>query len=511
MESVHRDDRPDLTTAIKASINGISSLDVIHRIVRPRGLIRHVHVRGEMRNTSDGSQVLSGTVQDVSDQMAAEARIRELAYFDPLTGLPNRRFIVDRLEKIVSLRERMAYSGGVIFIDLDNFKTLNDTYGHDKGDLLLKEVANRIRSCVRHCDSVGRFGGDEFVVLIECIGDDVMDEGAHAHTIAEKILAALNEPYDLDGLPYRLTPSIGIALFDGDTPTTGDLLKRADMAMYKSKAEGRNTIRFFSDELQRVVTARAELESDIRNAVLHKEFHLDLQLQENAAGKVSGVEILLRWHSQKRGMVPPTQFIPLAEETGLIMPIGAWVLEEACKIVKRWSELPYLRDLVVSVNVSVRQFHHPDFVAQVCNALSQCGADPSKLKLEITESMLISDYQDTNKKMIALKSLGIRFALDDFGTGCSSLSHLQRLPIDQLKIDQSFVQHVISDKNDAAITRSIISLAKSLGLAVIAEGVETEAQQRFLWEEGCMEFQGFLYHLPLSTDDIESHLTRVNG
>ncbi|OWW20625.1 EAL domain-containing protein [Noviherbaspirillum denitrificans] len=508
MGSVHRDDRAALSLALEAAMNGVAQMDLVHRIVLPGGVVRHVHERGELRLRHGRERMVAGTVQDVSDQVAAEARIRELAYFDTLTGLPNRRFILDRLDKMVSMRHRMPYDGAVIFIDLDNFKVLNDTHGHDKGDLLLKEVARRIQSCVRHYDSVGRFGGDEFVVLVERIGDDAVDEGAHALHVAQKILTVLNEGFDLDGLEHRSTPSIGIALLDGEAVSTGELLKRADMAMYKSKAEGRNTIRFYSDELQKAVTERALLEKEIRVAVEQKEFFLDFQLQENGAGNVSGIEVLLRWRHASRGIVTPAEFIALAEELGLIMQIGSWVLEEACKLIKRWSTLPGLQELGVSVNVSVKQFHHPDFVAQVTGALQKTGADPKRLNLEITESMLISDYHDTRTKMITLKALGIRFALDDFGTGCSSLSHLQRLPIDQLKIDQSFVQHVNSDKNDATITRSIISLARSFGLAVIAEGVETEEQRRFLADEGCEDFQGFLYHPTLGVSDVESYLAR---
>jgi len=502
MSSVHRDDRRDLEIALDSALNGSAPLDLIHRIVRPKGEVRHVHQRGELATRSNGQKILAGTVQDVTDQVAAENRIRDLAFFDALTGLPNRRAILDRIEKMVGMRQRMPYDAAVLFIDLDNFKSLNDTFGHDKGDLLLKEVAHRLQSCLRNYDSVGRFGGDEFVVLLDRIGDDHMVDASHAFHVAQKILAAIRPPFDLDGLQHRTTPSIGIALIDGEILTTAELLKRADLAMYKAKAEGRDTIRFYSAELQSAVAEKAKLEADMRKASEHKEFYLHYQPQINVSGQITGVEALLRWDSPKSDTVSMSQFILLAEDVGLIMPIGAWVLEEACRQIAQWSVVPVLKDLSMSVNVSVRQFHHPDFVSQVTGALLQTGANPNQLKLEITESILIKDYEDTRKKMMALKSLGIRFSLDDFGTGCSSLSYLKRLPIDQLKIDQSFVQHILRDKNDATITRSIIFLSRNLGLDVIAEGVETEDQRQFLIDEGCVDFQGFLYHPALAASEI---------
>lgn len=506
MSSVHREDRRDLEIALENALAGSLPLDLTHRIVRPKGEVCHVHQRGELKARSNGKTILAGTVQDVTNQVEAENRIRDLAFFDSLTGLPNRRFILDRIEKMVSMRQRMAYDAAVLFIDLDNFKSLNDTFGHDKGDLLLKEVAHRLQSCVRSYDNVGRFGGDEFVVLLERVGDNHVVDAAHAFQVAQKIIEAMSQSFNLDGLQHRTSPSIGIALIDGEILSKEELLKRADMAMYKAKAEGRNTIRFYSPELQSAVAERAELEAELRRAIDQKEFYLNYQPQINADGQMTGVEALLRWDSSKRGMVPTSQFIMLAEDLGLIMPIGAWVLEEACRQIAQWSNVPFLKNLSMSVNVSVRQFYHPDFVGQVIDALSRTGADPYRLKLEITESMLIKDYEATRKKMMDLKATGIRFSLDDFGTGCSSLSHLKRLPIDQLKIDQSFVQHIVRDTNDATITRSIISLSRNLGLDVIAEGVETEDQRQFLINEGCVNFQGFLYHPALAASDIAAYL-----
>jgi EAL domain-containing protein (putative c-di-GMP-specific phosphodiesterase class I) len=317
-------------------------------------------------------------------------------------------------------------------------------------------------------------------------------------------VSSLNHPYELGSVLHRITPSIGIALIDGEPLTTGELLKRADMAMYKAKAEGRNTIRFFSPKMQQSVNARAELEEDLRRALAEKRFILHYQPQMDATGRLIGAEALLRWEHPTRGNVHPAEFIPVAEELGLIMQIGGWLLEEACSRLARWAGNPSTTELMLSVNVSVRQFHHPDFVQQVIDTLRASGADPNRLKIEITESLLIKDLEETKQKMMELKAMGVRFSLDDFGTGYSSLAYLQRLPLDQLKIDQSFVQDVVTNQNDASITRAIIGLAQNLGLTVIAEGVETEDQRNFLVEEGCRQFQGFLYHRPLPVASFEA-------
>lgn len=447
-----------------------------------------------------------GTHYDITERKLAEEQIKELAFFDALTHLPNRTLLRDRLRQVIALSAQNHTHGALLFVDLDNFKTLNDTHGHDIGDMLLKQVAQRLQACVRHYDCVGRFGGDEFVLLLEHIGSETMDSATHAMNVAQKVLTALNAPYSLGVLQHRITPSIGIALIDEKTPSTGELLKRADMAMYKAKAEGRNAIRFFSPQMQEAVNARAELEADLRQALAERAFYLDYQPQVDSDSHIYGVEALLRWKHPRRGQVSPSEFIPLAEELGLIMEIGGWLLEEACQQLVRWSKSEGIRDLVLSINVSARQFHHLSFTDQIIGTLSKTGANPARLKIEITESMLIHDFDDTRQKMMTLKAIGVQFALDDFGTGYSSLAYLQRLPLDQLKIDQSFVNHIMTDKNDAAITRSIIALARNLGLSVIAEGVETEEQRRFLAEEGCANFQGYLYHKPLAANMVEAHV-----
>lgn len=502
IDLVHPEDRIAVETA-KDAVLRFGHASVQCRIVRADGEVRYFEIIGQMFMHDGGPPYMAGTTQDITNKKAVEDKIRQLAYYDQLTGLPNRRFVLDRIDRLTAIRRRLAHDGAVLFIDLDNFKTLNDTHGHEKGDMLLKQVAQRLLSSVRQYDCVGRFGGDEFVVLLELIGDDALDGATHALQVAKKVLNALNTPFQLDTLPYTTTPSIGIALIDGEMLSTGELLKRADMAMYQAKAEGRNAICFFNPKMQDAVNARAALEADLRRALAEHAFYLEYQPQVDQTGHINGVEALLRWQHPQRGRVPPSEFIPFAEEFGMIMDIGGWLVREACRQLVQWAHAAATQDLVLSINVSARQFHHPAFVSQITQTLADTGADPAKLKIEITESMLIRNFDDTRNKMMTLKELGIRFALDDFGTGYSSLAYLQQLPLDQLKIDQSFVHHVMTNKNDAAITRTIISLAHNLGLSVIAEGVETEEQHRFLASEGCGHYQGFLYHEPLTAHMVE--------
>lgn len=501
LELVHPEDRSAVVIGKEVALK-TGHAEVRCRVILPDGEARHFEIIARLFKQDNGEDYLAGTTQDITERKAAEDKIRHLAYYDQLTGLPNRSQVLDRIDHLVALRQRVPhdhvpYDGALLFIDLDNFKTLNDTHGHDKGDILLQIVAERLQSCVRHYDCVGRFGGDEFVVLLENIGSSPLDCATHAQHVAQKIVAVLNQPYDLDGLQHRSTPSIGIALIDGEATTTNELLKRADMAMYKAKSEGRNAIRFFSPQMQDAVNARAALEADLRETLAHKAFALHYQPQVDARGRLIGAEALLRWEHPRRGNVHPAEFVPIAEELGIIMEIGGWLLGEACRQLVKWAGNPVTADLVLSLNVSVRQFRHSGFVKQVTDTLATTGADPRKLKFEITESLLIQDLEETKRKMMDLKAIGVRFSLDDFGTGYSSLAYLQKLPLDQLKIDQSFVQDVVSNQNDAAITRAIIALARNLGLSVIAEGVETKAQKSFLEQEGCPNFQGYLYQRPL--------------
>ena len=448
------------------------------------------------------------TASDISAHKQAQDRIELLAFSDPLTGLPNRRLLMDRLHQALAASARLGLCGAVLLIDLDDFKTLNDTLGHDKGDLLLQQVAQRLTTCVRAGDTVARLGGDEFVVMLEGLAEYPKDAASQAEAVGEKILAALNQPYLLAGVENRSTPSIGITLFNGLQNSIEELLKWADLAMYQSKAVGRNTLHFFDPAMQAMVTARAALEVELREAVSQQRFILHYQPQVDGDGRPTGVEALIRWQHPERGMVSPAEFIPLAEDTGLILSLGNWVLETACTQLARWAEQPQMAHLTMAVNVSARQFRNKDFVGQVMAALDHSGADPHRLKMELTESLLLDGVEETIEKMNTLKALGMSFSLDDFGTGYSSLAYLKRLPLFQLKIDQSFVRDILTDPNDAAICRTIIALAHSLGLAVIAEGVESEAQRDFLAGQGCRAYQGYLFGRPLPADGCEAYVRR---
>jgi len=447
-----------------------------------------------------------GTHSDITERKQAEQRINELAFFDQLTGLPNRTLLLDRLKQTMAASSRSGSYAALLFIDLDNFKTLNDTLGHDMGDLLLKQVAQRLTACVRDGDTVARLGGDEFVVLLAGFGVGEADAATGVETVTEKILAALGQSYLLGQVPHRSTASIGVALFKGDLATSDELMKQADLAMYKSKAAGRNMIRFFDPALEVAVKERAALEADLRRAIDEKQLLLHYQAQIVGEGRVTGAEALVRWQRPEHGMVSPDKFIPLAEDTGLILPLGHWVLETACAQLAEWATRPKMAGMTMAVNVSAHQFRQPDFVDQVLAVLENTGANPQRLKLELTESLLVSDVEEIIDKMFALKAKGVGFSLDDFGTGYSSLSYLKRLPLDQLKIDQSFVRDILVDPNDAAIAKTIIALAASLGLGVLAEGVETEAQRDFLASSGCHAYQGYFFSRPLSLERFEEYL-----
>ncbi|WP_439860832.1 putative bifunctional diguanylate cyclase/phosphodiesterase [Pseudomonas sp. MBLB4136] len=439
---------------------------------------------------------------DITRRKTTEQEVNRLAFYDQLTGLANRRLMLDRLQRTLAGSSRSRHTSAVILIDLDNFKTLNDTLGHDRGDRLLQQVAQRLCDCVRESDTVARLGGDEFVVLLESLDEAPSEAAVQAKAIGEKILGALNISYQLDGYEHHSTPSVGVALFQGQLSTADDIMKRADLAMYRAKSAGRNTMRFFDPEMQAVVTARARLEADLRQGLQKAEFFLHFQPQLSNEGRILGAEALVRWQHPERGSVSPDEFISLAEETGLILPLGRWVLEVACAQLVAWAGYPETAGLTLAVNVSARQFHHPDFVTEVLAVLQGAGADPRKLKLELTEGLLIEDMESTIAKMVELKERGIGLSLDDFGTGYSSLSYLKSLPLDELKIDQSFVRDVLIDPNDAAIACAIVSLSQSLGLVVIAEGVETEAQRAFLVNHGCRVHQGYLFSRPVPAEQF---------
>ena len=433
----------------------------------------------------------------------AQKQIENLAFFDTLTHLPNRRLLMDRLNQALANSARQGKHGAIMFIDLDNFKNLNDTKGHAVGDLLLIEVARRLQLCVREEDTVARLGGDEFVLLLSNLSENHNEASAAAKCIADQVLIELNHPYFLNDIQQHSSPSIGITLFCNRSKSVDELLKQADNAMYESKRAGRNTLRFYDQSIQALLEARNEIENALRYAVEKNQLQLHYQIQINEDGRGVGAEVLLRWIHPDLGMVPPAQFIPVAEESGLILPIGSWVLEMACAQLKCWQDNPLMRHLVLAVNVSSRQFRDPGFAGEVESLLNRSGINPACLKLEITESMLLDNVANVIAVMTKLKSLGLQFSMDDFGTGYSSLSYIKKLPLDQLKIDQSFVRDLVYDRNDRAIVNSIIAMARSMEIEVIAEGVETEEQHRFLTLNGCINFQGYLFSKPLPLDVFE--------
>lgn len=439
---------------------------------------------------------------------AHEQAIHQLAYFDPLTHLPNRRLLRDRIQAALDASGQDEQHRAVLLLDLDNFKTINDTLGHEVGDQYLVEIAHRLRQTVREPHAVARIGGDEFVVLMEHLPADETAALAQAEALARQLLAATALPCQLPGLVHHGSVSIGVCLFRRGNVSIQELLKRADTAMYQAKNAGRNGYRLFDPAMQAQLEKDATLEATLRDAIHADQLALHFQPQVNLAGQVLGAEVLLRWQHPLHGNVPPAQFIPIAEASGLILPIGQWVLQQACAQLSAWAGQPHTRHVELAVNVSARQFRHPDFVTQVCQALKQSGAPPTRLVLELTESLVIHDVVDTVTKMQALRSHGVRFALDDFGTGYSSLAHLKRLPLHQLKIDRSFVQDIVSDSDDAAIVQTIIGMARNLGLSVIAEGVETLAQCHSLHRLDCQVFQGYLFGRPVPLEQIEHWLAQ---
>jgi diguanylate cyclase (GGDEF)-like protein/PAS domain S-box-containing protein len=487
-------------------------------ILMDKSICRNMETRFRTKNGEQIWAVLSASILDfdgaacvfmitrnVSDAKIAEEKIRNLAFYDPLTSLPNRRLLMDRLGLAMASGARHSRKRALLSIDLDNFKALNDTLGHHMGDLLIQAVARRITSCVREAGMVARLGGDEFVVALENLSEDAEEAAAQANSVAQRILAAAARPHLLDGKQWRNTASIGIAVVGDHREATDLVLQHADIAMYQAKLAGRNTIQFFAPALQAAANARAELEAELHHAIHEHEFVLFYQAQlENR--RVVGAEALLRWNHPIRGIVSPAEFIPLAEDTGLILPIGAWVLETACAQLAAWATQPQTAEIKLAVNVSARQIGQPGFVDEVLAALSKNGANPSNLKLELTESMLVCNFDDVVHKMTALKSHGLSFALDDFGTGYSSLSYLKRLPLDQLKIDRSFIRDLLLDANSSVIARTIISLSQAMGLSVIAEGVETAEQRDFLAELECNSFQGYLFSPPVTLEKFEAML-----
>lgn len=504
---VHPDDRPRLERLVPKLLESESTITE-YRIITAAGKIVWLrdHVR-PLRDEKTGTVIkLLGAVTDITERKIFEEQIENLAFYDPLTSLPNRRLLLDRFEQALALSARTGQHGALLFIDLDHFKNLNDTKGYEAGDQLLVQQARRLSHCVREGDTVSRLGGDEFIIILGELSSDAERAAEEASAIARHILQSLSAPVALTTktmTDYESTCSIGVAMFCGHEISVDELLRRADMAMYQAKADGRNQFRFYEPQMQQLLSERLALEEDLKHALQQRQLEIFLQPQVAEDNRIIGAEVLLRWHHPERGIVPPYQFIPAAERTGLIVEIGDWVLREACQILKRWSERAETANLVLAVNVSARQFRQPDFIKRVETILQVTGARGDRLKLELTESLALENVEQSITKMHALRNLGISIALDDFGTGQSSLSYLKRLPLSQLKIDQTFIRDIATDPNDAILVQTIIGMAQNLNLDIIAEGVETAAQLEFLLKHGCSAYQGFLFSPPVAVPEFE--------
>ncbi len=456
---------------------------------------------------ADGRSQAVGTISvDITARKQAEQQIRNLAYFDPLTGLPNRRMLLDRLNQALATSARHGGHGAVFFIDLDHFKALNDTLGHDHGDMLLVEVARRLLACVRGEDTVARIGGDEFVVMTVSLAAEERGAAAQAALVGDKILKAICRPYRLGAHAHRMTPSIGVSLFHGRELAQGEVIKRADIAMYQAKSAGRGTMRFFDPDMQNTLATRQALDADLRSALAGGQLRLHFQGQIDSLRGAVGAEVLLRWHHPQRGVLLPEHFVALAEQNGLMVPIGQWVLAAACAQLGRWAADPRTSHLRLAVNVGMRQFRQAGFAGDVAAALRQHRADPSRLRLELREGLIQDNPKDTLATMSTLQALGVGFAMDDFGMGLSSLSLLKRLPFDQIKIAQTLMPRLASDPHDAAVVKTIIGIGRDLGLSVIASGVETTQQLDSLAALGCSQCQGYLFGQPAALEEFEGLL-----
>jgi len=480
---------------------------VEHQMLRKDGSLVLVEAHGQSL-VQDGQSIRMTTIRDITLTKAAEDKIKHLAFYDPLTRLPNRRLLLDRLQQALVTSDRSGKQGALLFLDLDNFKTLNDTLGHDIGDLLLQQVARRLESCVREGDTVARLGGDEFVVMLEDLSEQSFEAAAQTELVGIKILNSLNLGYQLGVHLHHSTPSIGATLFNKQE-SVEELLKQADIAMYQAKKAGRNTLRFFDPEMQHLINERMSLETELRKAIENNEFQLYYQIQFDHTHGPLGAEALIRWIHPQRGLISPAEFIPIAEETGLILPIGWWVLKTACAQIKAWQNATETCNLILSVNVSAKQFHQANFADQVKAAMQLYGINPKLLKLELTEGMLLDNIDDTITTMFTLRDVGVGFSLDDFGTGYSSLQYLKRLPLTQLKIDQSFVRDINFDNNDKAIVSTIVAIARSLNLDVIAEGVETKEQRQILLDLDCTHYQGYLFGKPMPIEQFKALLKQA--
>jgi diguanylate cyclase (GGDEF)-like protein/PAS domain S-box-containing protein len=510
---LHPEDRDRALDSYQRALDdGSSSFQIEYRLLHAYGHYVPILSRGLILRSDTGQAVrVSGTNMDLTERKMLEQQAYQLAFFDGLTALPNRQLLVEQIQKAILGISRSKRLAALLLINLDRFKIYNDTLGHGNADALLKQIAARLRASVRDADSVGRLGGDEFVVLLEHLSGSVEEAAVEAEQMGEIILEQLQQPYSVSGDAPVVTASVGIAIFDGSDTSASSVLRQADLAMYEAKSKGGGTLRFFDLKMQITVDERLDLERQLRKAVLADELRLFYQLQVSVEGRVLGAEALLRWQHPERGMIMPSVFIPVAESSSLIVQIGAWALQTACRQLQQWADHPVFSRLSLSVNVSVRQFNEADFVNTVLSVLDQTGADPRKLKLEITESLVAKDIEAIIAKMATLKQIGIGFSLDDFGTGYSSLFYLQRMPLNEVKIDRAFVQEILTNPHHRDIARIIILLADTLELSVIAEGVEDEGQRQFLEDSGCHAYQGYLFGPPTTVAMFESETLRRNG
>lgn len=513
IQCVDASDKPKLEEALRNVMAKPGELSIEHYIVRQDGMYCCVHNHISSRADSTGRvRHMHGTIQDITERKAVEEKLHYLAMYDTLTGLPNRQLFHEQLTRAIARCKRSQEHLAVMFIDLDRFKRINDTLGHAVGDMLLQEVSSRLGQCVRSSDalarvaedtdgadgtSVARLAGDEFTAML-----DGLAHPEDAARVANRILAELARPFVLDGEEVVVTSSVGIALYPGDGEQAEILLQHADVAMYQAKQQGKNTYQFFAGEMNTAAVERLKMESELRYALERGELLLHYQPKVDvSSGRITGVEALMRWQHPERGLVPPGKFIPVAEETGLIVAMGEWVLEEACRQKKAWRDAG-LPALSMAINLASPSFRKPDLVERVAAALRSYGVPPAELCLEATESILMRDADVTMGTLNRLSELGVRLSIDDFGTGYSSLSYLRRFPIHQLKVDRSFVNEVTESADDAAIVAAIVSLARSLNLEVVAEGVETVEQVQCLAQQGCRTMQGFYFSKPLPVAEL---------